>query len=196
MKETVAMAAVDLNGAIGKKGDLIFKIPEDLARFRRFTRGKKLILGRKTLESFPGARPLPGRDHYVLSRGQHEEGEHLRYFSSPSLLAETIKRELESEKASGSVLPPAAKNSRELFDLEQPCPARICLIGGAEIYSLFLRECEFLELTEIEAEAEGADCFFPPYEAEFELIAASEWQRSSLEGLPRYRYLRYRRRRT
>ena len=62
------IAAVDRNWAIGKGGDQLCYIPTDLKRFRALTTGHPVILGRKTLATFPGGRPLKGRRNLVLSR--------------------------------------------------------------------------------------------------------------------------------
>ncbi len=63
-----AIVAVDQNWAIGNEGDLLMRISEDLKRFKALTTGHPVILGRKTLETFPGGRPLPGRPNLILSR--------------------------------------------------------------------------------------------------------------------------------
>ncbi|MGE4276361.1 MAG: dihydrofolate reductase [Lawsonibacter sp.] len=62
------IVAVDQNWAIGKGGDQLIYIPEDLKRFKALTTGHPLILGRKTLATFPGGRPLKGRRNLILSR--------------------------------------------------------------------------------------------------------------------------------
>ncbi|MGY8701770.1 MAG: dihydrofolate reductase [Candidatus Poseidoniales archaeon] len=68
----VALVACDLNGAIGKQGDLPWKLPSDLARFKQRTMGACIIMGRKTHESI--GRPLPGRLNIVISRTSNFEG--------------------------------------------------------------------------------------------------------------------------
>ena len=62
------IAAVDRNWGIGKNGRLLAAIPEDQRLFREETLGKTVIMGRKTLESLPGGKPLYGRKTIVLSR--------------------------------------------------------------------------------------------------------------------------------
>lgn len=62
------IVAVDENWAIGREGDQLFYIPEDLRRFKALTLGHGVILGRKTLATFPGGRPLKGRRNLILSR--------------------------------------------------------------------------------------------------------------------------------
>ncbi len=62
------IAAVDQNWAIGKDGDQLCYIPADLKRFQALTTGHAVILGRKTLSTFPGGRPLKNRRNLILSR--------------------------------------------------------------------------------------------------------------------------------
>ena len=71
----ILLAAVDRKGAIGKDNRLIYRVPEDLKNFRRLTTGNVVVLGRKTLESFPDGKPLPNRLNVVLSsRYENTEG--------------------------------------------------------------------------------------------------------------------------
>ena len=63
-----AIVAADTNWAIGKDGDQLVYIPADLRRFKTLTTGHAVILGRKTLATFPGGRPLKGRRNLILSR--------------------------------------------------------------------------------------------------------------------------------
>ena len=53
---------------IGRENQLLVSLPGDLRRFRQLTIGKTVILGRRTLATFPGGRPLPGRENFILSR--------------------------------------------------------------------------------------------------------------------------------
>ena len=62
------IAAVDQTWAIGKDGDQLVRIPADLKRFQTLTSGHTVILGRKTLATFPGGRPLKNRRNLILSR--------------------------------------------------------------------------------------------------------------------------------
>ena len=62
------IVAVDRNWAIGKDGDQLVYLSEDLKHFKALTTGHTVILGRKTLATFPGGRPLKGRRNLVLSR--------------------------------------------------------------------------------------------------------------------------------
>ena len=61
------IVAVDENWAIGNKNDLLIRIPADMKMFRQETTGKVVVLGRKTLETFPNAQPLKNRTNIILS---------------------------------------------------------------------------------------------------------------------------------
>ena len=63
-----AIVVVDQNWAIGKDNGLLFSLPTDMKRFRALTMGGTVLLGRRTLDSFPGGRPLPGRRNIVITR--------------------------------------------------------------------------------------------------------------------------------
>ena len=63
-----AIVAVDEHWGIGCEGDLLFHISADMKRFRQMTTGHSVVMGRKTLLSFPGSKPLPKRRNIVLSR--------------------------------------------------------------------------------------------------------------------------------
>ena len=62
-----AIVCVSENWGIGRDGQLLFRISADLKRFRQLTTGKAIILGRKTLATFPGGKPLPNRRNIVLT---------------------------------------------------------------------------------------------------------------------------------
>lgn len=82
-----AIVAVDQNWAIGKNGDQLVYLKEDLKRFRTLTSGHAVILGRKTLATFPGGRPLKNRENLILSRNPDFHPEGCRVFGDiPSLL--------------------------------------------------------------------------------------------------------------
>lgn len=84
-----AIVAVDENWAIGKDGDQLCYLHADLKRFKALTTGHPVILGRKTLATFPGGRPLKGRRNLILSRdpGFRPEGAEV-YPSVEALLAQ------------------------------------------------------------------------------------------------------------
>ena len=71
------IVVVAANQAIGKENKLLFSLPEDMKHFRSHTLGKTVVMGRKTLESFPGAKPLPKRTNicllYTSRHGKHRD---------------------------------------------------------------------------------------------------------------------------
>ena len=83
-----AIACVDQRWGIGKDGDQLCYLSADLKRFKALTLGHPVILGRKTLTTFPGGRPLPGRPNLILSRDPNFQVEGAQVFGDlPSLLA-------------------------------------------------------------------------------------------------------------
>lgn len=133
-----AIVAVDENYAIGKGGGMLFSLPEDLKYFARMTKGKALVMGRATLESFPGGKPLPGRPHIVLSRDPS--------FAVPGQLVVHSLKELEE------ALAPYA-------------PDDVFLVGGGQLYSLLIDCCTAAYVTRVRAAAAGADSWFPNLDA-------------------------------
>ncbi len=129
-----AIVAVDENLAIGRAGGMLFRLPEDLKYFARMTRGKALVMGRSTLESFPGGKPLPGRPHIVLSRSQS--------FEAPGALVARSMRELDEA-------------------LSAYLPDDVFLVGGGQLYGLLIDCCTAAYVTCVRARAEGADSWFP-----------------------------------
>lgn len=77
-----AIAAVDAGWGIGREGDQFVYLPADLRRFQALTKGHAVILGRKTLATFPGGRPLKGRRNLVLSRSLEFAPEGAEVFST------------------------------------------------------------------------------------------------------------------
>ncbi len=127
--QVVIVAAVARNGVIGNGGDLPWRLPEDLARFKRMTMGATLVMGRKTFESI--GRPLPGRKTIVLTHRPDwvEEGVDV---------ADSLERALDMARESGE----------DVF-----------VAGGAEVYRAALRVADRLELTEVDAEPDGDTYF-------------------------------------
>lgn len=82
------IVSVDEKWGIGYQGQLLARISADLRRFKALTIGHSVILGRKTLASFPGGRPLPGREHLIMSTTMETAPEGAKVFRDiPSLLA-------------------------------------------------------------------------------------------------------------
>ncbi|MEI7613527.1 MAG: dihydrofolate reductase [Betaproteobacteria bacterium] len=126
------IAAVARNRAIGKDNQLLWHLPEDMRHFRETTRGKPVIMGRKTWESLPEAfRPLPGRHNIVVSRNPE--------YQAPGA---TLVGSLEAAMH-------LANENEETF-----------IIGGEELYRQAMPVAQRLYLTEVDQDFD-ADAFFP-----------------------------------
>lgn len=128
------IAAMAKNFVIGRNGTIPWVNKEDMHHFRRLTMGKPVIMGRKTWESLPG--PLKGRDNIVMTRGwQHR-----------------------SDCSEAGSLADAIHLARGMLPLYGETEAMV--IGGEEIYRLFLPIASKIYLTLFDFEAEG-DTHFP-----------------------------------
>jgi len=135
------IAAVARNGVIGHDNALLWKLPEDMAFFKRTTMGNPVIMGRKTWDSIPPRfRPLPGRANIVLTRQKDWQAD-------GALVAHDFEQALEL------ALESVASNPHGL---------RAFVIGGAELYALALPHADELVLTEIDRDFEG-DARFPDW---------------------------------
>ncbi|OHA20509.1 MAG: hypothetical protein A2849_00745 [Candidatus Taylorbacteria bacterium RIFCSPHIGHO2_01_FULL_51_15] len=124
-KISIVVALTRRNAAIGNGGNLLFRISDDLKRFREITKGHPVIMGRKTFESI--GRPLPERTNIVITRNAH-------FKTDGVYIAKSIEEAL--KKAGG-------------LDSE------IFVIGGGEIYKQALPYTDKLYLTIVESDAEG-----------------------------------------
>ncbi|MGI6538794.1 MAG: dihydrofolate reductase [Caldicoprobacterales bacterium] len=116
------IVAVDENWNIGKGGKLLQPIPEDLKQFKSKTMGKVVVLGRKTLSTFPGKKPLAGRINIILTRQKD-------FFIEPSLICHSFT---------------------ELFALLSLFKDDdIFIIGGGEIYKKMIPYCKVGYVTKI-----------------------------------------------
>ena len=127
------IAAVAKNSVIGRSGKIPWRLPADMAYFKRLTMGHALIMGRKTLEAI--GKPLPGRTNIVVTRNT-------AYARPGVIVAHTAEEALERARA-------AAGADAEVF-----------VIGGAEVYALFFAAADRLHITEIDADFPG-DARFP-----------------------------------
>ena len=132
-----AIVNVTQDWGIGAENHLLISVPSDLKRFRELTVGKTVILGRKTLETFPGKRPLKNRRNLILSRNPGFSAEKAEVFSSIRALLEAVKE-----------LPP-----EEVF-----------VIGGESVYRALLPYCDRVLLTRTWFDGK-ADRFFPNLDA-------------------------------
>ena len=136
-----AIAAVDEHWGIGRDGRLLIRIPADQKNFRQETTGGVVILGRKTLETFPQGLPLVGRTNVILTR-------------NPSF---TVRAGEQTEVN-------IAHDEKELPQLLSPYdPEQVWVIGGESIYRLLLPMCTEALITRIDRTYQ-ADAFFPDLE--------------------------------
>ena len=95
------IAAVDKNWAIGKNNELLVSIPNDMKMFRQMTTGKVVVMGRKTLESFPNGLPLKNRVNIVLTKNQN-------YQVKGAIIVHSVEEVLEELKRKGYEIPEEA----------------------------------------------------------------------------------------
>ena len=133
-----AIVAVDENWAIGSKGSLLVRIPADQKMFRQETTGKVVILGRKTLDTFPAGQPLKNRTNISLSRDRSLTVEGATVVHSVEELLEAIKE----------------------YDGDS-----VYNIGGESVYKLLLPYCDTVHVTKID-HAYEADAYFPNLDAD------------------------------
>ena len=139
------IAAVARNRVIGRNNELIWQLPGDMRHFRETTRGRPVLMGRRTWESLPEKfRPLPGRRNVVVSRNPH-------YAATGAELAGSLAEAIEKAGAGAGAGAGGEGEGGELF-----------VIGGAELYAQALPLAGRLYLTEIAAEFAG-DAFFPAF---------------------------------
>ena len=114
------IVAVDNNWAIGSKNELLIRIPNDHKHFREETTGKVVVLGRKTLETFPQGMPLKNRINIILSKDPN-------YQVKDAIVVHSIEELLEELKK---------------YDEEN-----IYIIGGESIYRQMLPYCDVAHVT-------------------------------------------------
>lgn len=161
MKQIVA---VDKNWGIGNEGNLLFHISEDLKNFRRLTEGKTVILGRKTLQTFPKGAPLKNRRNIILSRDESYSVEGAEVCRSIEDVAELLKNENTDN---------------------------VIVIGGESIYRQMLHLCDTAVVTKIEAEA-PSDKFFPNLDEDENWYLAEESEVKEENGI-KFKFCTYKR---
>ena len=143
------MVAGDKNWAIGKNNKLMWSIPADMKFFRETTQGNVVIMGRKTLESFPQGQPLKNRVNIVISRKPD-------YQVKGAVVVHSVEEAVEESK----------KYEGEVF-----------VIGGESIYRAMLPYCDTALVTKID-HAFDADTYFPSLDQddEWQMTKISEEQ--------------------
>jgi dihydrofolate reductase len=158
------IAAVDKNWGIGKSNKLLVSIPEDMKFFREKTTGNVVVMGRKTLESFPGGRPLRDRINIVLT--------HDPSYQKPGAVVVHSLEEMQQE-------------------LQQYDSRRVYVIGGESLYRQLLDSCDVAYITRINY-AYNADAHFPDLDQEPDWSLAEESEEQTYFDLE-YVFTRYER---
>lgn len=170
----IGLIWAESGGVIGRDGGMPWHVPEDLAHFKEVTLGAPVVMGRRTWESLPPRfRPLPGRENIVVTR-------------NPEWAAEGAERAASVEEA--LVLAAASD------------PARVWVIGGADVFAQVLPDADRLEVTKLRAAGGGTAVDPEPGDTPAPGIDHARWRlvhaepadgwlasRSGLE----YRFLRY-----
>ncbi len=157
------IAAAGENNALGMDNQLLWHLPDDFRRFRKLTTGHKMIMGRKTFESFP--KPLPDRDHIIITRDPDYRIDH-----------ESCRTVHSFEAA------------LDLLDKDETA----YIIGGGEIYKLGMPYANFLELTRVHGDFK-ADTFFPEIDLNTWRLIKEEYHPKDEKHAFDFTYLTYER---
>lgn len=158
------IVAVDSNWAIGNKDKLLISIPNDHKHFREETTGKVVILGRKTLQTFPQGLPLKNRTNIILSRNQD-------YSVKDAVVVHSLEELLK--------------------ELQQYDSEDMYVIGGESIYRQLLPYCDTAHVTKID-HAYQADTHFPNLDQDPEWEITADSDELTYFDIP-YRFVQYQR---
>lgn len=158
------IVAADQKWGIGYRNELLVRIPNDHKFFRSETMGKVVVFGRKTLETFPQAMPLPGRKNIILSQNLSYEVKNAQVVHSIEQLLEELKQ----------------------YDTKD-----VYIIGGESIYRQMLPYCDTAHVTKIEHTYE-ADSYFPDLDKMDEWVVTADSEEQTYFDLE-YFFLKYER---
>lgn len=158
------IVAVDNNWAIGNKNQLLISIPNDQKHFREETTGKVVVLGRKTLATFPQGLPLKNRTNIILSKDKN-------FKVKDALVVHSVEELLEQLKQ---------------YDSED-----VYIIGGESIYRQMLPYCDVAHVTKIDYSYE-ADTYFPNLDADGDWVITADSDEQTYFDIA-YEFLRYER---
>ena len=146
------IVAMDKYGAIGKGGDLPWKLGTDLKKFKEITMGKPIIMGRKTFESI--GKPLPGRKNIVMTTSENWDD------------VEGVVKVNSIEEAME-----AAGNSTDIM-----------IIGGGQIYKLFMEIATHFHITFVKTKIDNPDVFFPKVNNEnWKILNEQDYPKSEVD---------------
>lgn len=140
------IVAVDKNWGIGYENKLLISIPEDMRFFREETTNKVVIMGRKTLETFPGGKPLKNRVNIVITSKPN-------FTVNDAIVVHSVEEALEAVKE---------YKSEDVY-----------VIGGASIYEQMLDYCDVAHVTKIDY-AYQADTYFPNLDKRDDWVITAE----------------------
>ena len=152
------VVAIAQNGAIGVRNQLLAHIPGDLPRFKALTTGHVVIMGRKTYESLPNG-ALPNRRNIVLSRNRNLNFANVQVVPSVDMALESISSD-----------------------------EQVFVIGGGEIYNLFLPLAKRLYITAVAKEFPEADAFFTSIDFSEYTLLSEELMAKTEKNDFEYRY--------
>lgn len=152
----------DINWGIGKNNDLLFSNKEDMKFFRRTTTGGTVVMGRKTLESFPGGKPLKNRVNVVMTNNPDYQNDEVVVCRNRTQLAKAI------ENADGEVF----------------------LIGGASMYNEFMDCCTHAYVTRTFADGD-ADCFINSLDIREGWHISDEGEMQTAEDSTNFKFVTY-----
>lgn len=158
------IVAVDNNWAIGNKNQLLISIPNDQKHFREETTGKVVVLGRKTLATFPQGLPLKNRTNIILSKDKN-------FKVKDAIVVHSLEELLEQLKQ---------------YDSED-----VYIIGGESIYRQMLPYCDVAHVTKIDYSYE-ADTYFPNLDKDEEWVITADSDEQTYFDIA-YEFLRYER---
>lgn len=154
----VMIVATDMANGLGKNNDLPWHISEDLKRFKKITTGHTILMGRKTWESLP-KKPLPERDNVVLTRNENYKAEGATVIHSMDEIKNVVKANEE-----------------------------VYIIGGAEIYAMFLPYVSTVHLTLVKDRFE-CDTFFTEFDRfKFKTLNETNIRKDEKSGIE-YQYI-------
>ena len=151
------IVAADKNWGIGNKGKLLVSIPQDMKFFRATTTGHTVVMGRKTLESLPGGRPLPDRRNIVLTKNPDFNCDGVTILHSIDELMAVVGAESE----------------------------KVFVIGGGAVYKELLPYCDTAYVTRLDYSYE-ADTYFPDLDSDDEWELTSEGEEETYYDLIYY----------
>ena len=161
------IAAVDNNWAIGFRGQLLVSIPNDQRHFREETTGKVVVLGRKTLQTFPQGQPLKNRTNIILSTDP-------KYQVKDAIVVHSVEELLE--------------------ELKKYPSEDIYIIGGESVYRQLLPYCDTAHITKIDHEYQ-ADTYFPNLDKDEEWEITADSDELTYFDIP-YTFVKYERKKS